>query len=92
MLCIIVSVHKIIYSVVPFYYIIMPFPSHFSLLSILLYSLKCNITSYVHACVQSCLTLCDPVDYSTPDSLIHGFFQGGILEWVAISYFRNITS
>ena len=28
---------------------------------------------------QSCLTLCDPVDYSPPDSSVHGIFQARIL-------------
>ena len=31
---------------------------------------------------QSCLTLCDPMDCSPPDSSIHGIFQARILEWV----------
>ena len=34
---------------------------------------------------QSCLTLCDPVDCSLPDSSVHGILQARILEWVAIS-------
>ena len=34
---------------------------------------------------HSCLTLCDPMDYSLPGSSVHGIFQAGILEWVAIS-------
>ena len=42
----------------------------------------------VHA--QSCLTLCDPMDYnSLPVSSVHGIFQARILEWVVISYFRG---
>ena len=40
--------------------------------------------------VQSCLTLCDPMDYSPPGSSVHGIFQARILEWVAISFFRGI--
>ena len=38
---------------------------------------------------QSCLTLCDPRDYSPPGSSVHGVFQAGILEWVAISFSRK---
>jgi len=34
---------------------------------------------------QSSLTLCNPLDYSLPGSFVHGLFQAGILEWVAIS-------
>ena len=33
---------------------------------------------------QSCLTLCDPKDYSLPGFSVHGVFQAKILEWVAI--------
>ena len=33
---------------------------------------------------QSCLTLCNPLDYSLPDSSVQGISQARILEWVAI--------
>ena len=39
--------------------------------------------------VQSCLTLCNPMDYSLPGSFTHGIFQARILEWVAISFSRG---
>ena len=35
--------------------------------------------------IQSCPTLCDPMDCSLPDSSIHGILQVRILEWVAMS-------
>ena len=38
---------------------------------------------------QLCLTLCNPMDCSLPDSSVHGISQGRILEWVAISYSRG---
>ena len=38
---------------------------------------------------QSCLTLCDPVHYSSPDSFVHGILQARILEWVAIPFSRG---
>jgi len=38
---------------------------------------------------QSCLTLCNPVDYSPPGSSVRGIFQARILEWVAISFSRG---
>ena len=38
---------------------------------------------------QSCLTVCDPTDWSLPGSSIHGIFQARILEWVAISFSRR---
>ena len=38
---------------------------------------------------QLCLTLCYPMDYSLPDSSVHGIFQARVLEWVAISFSRG---
>ena len=36
--------------------------------------------------LQSCLTLCDPIDGSPPDSPVPGILQVRTLEWVAISF------
>ena len=36
--------------------------------------------------LQSCLTLCDPIDGSPPGSSIPGILQARTLEWVAISF------
>ena len=36
--------------------------------------------------LQSCPTLCDPLDSSPPGSSVHGILQARTLEWVAISY------
>ena len=33
---------------------------------------------------QSCMALCNPMDYSLPGSSAHGLLQARILEWVAI--------
>ena len=41
-------------------------------------------------CVQSCLTLHDPMDYSQPGSSFHGIPQARVLELVAISYFKPV--
>ena len=38
---------------------------------------------------QSCLTLCNPMNYSLPGSSIRGIFQARILEWAAISFSRG---
>ena len=38
--------------------------------------------------LQSCPTLCDPMDSSPPGSSVSGILQARILEWVAISFFR----
>ena len=39
--------------------------------------------------IQSCPTLCNPMDYSIPGSSIHWIFQARVLEWVAISFCRG---
>ena len=36
--------------------------------------------------LQSCLTLCDPIDGSPPGSPVPGILQARPLEWVAISF------
>ena len=41
--------------------------------------------------LQLCPTHCDPVDYSPPDSSIHGIFQARILEWVAMPSGRGCS-
>ena len=43
----------------------------------------------VWVCALSCLTLCNPMDYSLPSSSVRGIFQARILEGVAISYSRG---
>ena len=39
--------------------------------------------------LQSCLTLCDPMDCSLPGSSVHGISQARILEWVAMPSSRG---
>ena len=36
--------------------------------------------------LQSCPTLCDPIDRSPPGSSVHGVFQARVLEWGAIAF------
>ena len=36
--------------------------------------------------LQSCPTLCDPIDASPPGSSVPGILQARILEWFAIAY------
>ena len=36
--------------------------------------------------LQSCPTLCDPMDCSPPGSSVHGIFQARALEWGAVAY------
>ena len=46
---------------------------------ILLYQICCLLA-------KSCLTLCNPMNSSPPDSSVHGISQARILEWIAISF------
>ena len=39
--------------------------------------------------IQSCPTLCDPMDCSLPGSSVRGILQAIILEWVTIPFFRG---
>ena len=55
---------------------------------------KCPAFSHIAAAaksLQSCLTLCDPMDSNPPGFPIPGILQA-ILEWVAISFSRGIFS
>ena len=51
-----------------------------------------SFTSLVKVVVtQSCPTLCNPMDYSPPDSSVHGILQARIQEWVAIPFSRGTS-
>ena len=41
--------------------------------------------------LQSCLTLCNPMDCSLPGSSIHGIFQARVLEWGAIAFSEEVA-
>ena len=45
-----------------------------------------NVTSAAAKSLQSCPTLCDPIDGSPPGSAIPGILQARTLEWLAISF------
>ena len=36
--------------------------------------------------LQSCPTLCDPMDCSLSGSSLHGIFQARVLEWIASAF------
>ena len=42
--------------------------------------------------LQSCSTLCDPIDGSPPGSAVPGILQARVLEWVAIAFSRHILN
>ena len=54
--------------------------------SSLLFLLRTLVIGFAAKLLQSCPTLCDPIDGSTPGSSVLGILQARILEWVAISF------
>ena len=48
--------------------------------------LQCMKVKSESEVVQSCPTLCDPMDCSLSGSSIHGLFQARVLEWGAIAF------
>ena len=56
-----------------------------------------NCIIYIYACMyakslQSCLTLCDSMDFSQPGSSVHGILQAGILGWIAVPSSRDLPN
>ena len=54
---------------------------------------KASLSNWQLLCVlitQLCPTLCDPMDCSPSSSSVHGISQAIILEWVAISFSRQL--
>ena len=51
-----------------------------------LHSSHMLVTATAAKSLQSCLTLCDPLDGSPPGSPVPGILQARTLEWVAISF------
>ena len=45
-----------------------------------------SATTATAKALQSCPTLCDPIDGSPPGSPVPGILQARTLEWVAISF------
>ena len=41
--------------------------------------------------LQSCPTLCNPMDCSLPGPCVHGIFQARVLEWVAIAFSAYVS-
>ena len=54
-----------------------------------------GIDQFYMACfvfiAQSCLPLCNPMNYSLPGSSAYGILQARILEWVTISFPRGFS-
>ena len=56
---------------------------------VVMYRYKKWIIKKAAKTLQSCLTLCNPVDFSLLGSSVHGILQARIPEWVAISFYRG---
>ena len=53
--------------------------------------LQCMKVKSESEVAQSRLTLRDPMDCSLPGSSVHGIFQAGVLEWVAIAFSKTMV-
>ena len=53
---------------------------------IFVYGVRMGSAAAAGKSLQSCLTLCDPIDGSPPGFPIPGILQARTLEWVAISF------
>ena len=45
-----------------------------------------------HEVTQSRPTLCESMDCSLPGSSVHGIFQAIVLEWIAISFSKDLPN
>ena len=45
-----------------------------------------NVAAAAAKSLQSCPTLCDPIDGSPPGSPVPGILQARTLEWIAVSF------
>ena len=50
----------------------------------------CMFLCVCAALLQSCLTLCNPIDCSPLDTSVHGILQTRTLEWVALPSSRGL--
>ena len=56
----------------------------------LLFNMLCAAAAAAKS-LQSCPTLCDPMDGSPPGSSVHGIFQARALEWVTIAFSKMLS-
>ena len=72
------------FTIIPFL-AFSPIPSYFPL------TFKCSLKEMKVKvlAIQSCLTLCGPMDCSPPGSSVHRILQARIVEWVAIPFCRG---
>ena len=61
-------------------------------LCIFIYAFFHLLSLDIHAkVIQSCPTLCDPMDCRLPGFSVHGILQARILEWVAYPFSRGYS-
>ena len=63
---------------------------HLCSLALCFQVLAFTLLACVHAkSLQSCPIFCDPMDWSLPDSTVHGILQARLLEWIAMPSSRG---
>ena len=60
-------------------------------MSLFLYDLVAAAAAAAAKSLQSCPTLCDPMDSSLPGSSIHGIFQARVLESGVITFSNDLA-
>ena len=73
---------------------LVPVPMNPSMSGLSFLTQQIYILCHVHErakSVQSCLTLCEPVDCNPPGSSVHGILQTWILKWVAMPSSRGFS-
>ena len=81
-----VSLHicKLVMHYVKFYCLVMV---EYIIFMVMVYDIFIHLAAAAAAkSLQSCPTLCDPIDGSPPGSALPGILQARTLEWVAISF------
>ena len=58
------------------------------MITVCICAIHTNTAAAAAKSLQSCPTLCDPIDGSPPGSTVPGILQARTLEWVAISFYN----
>ena len=79
-------IHIHVYRINYVYSFSYSFPLWFIIMEVYVYIHIYHAAAAAAKSLQSCPTLCDPIDSSPPGSTVPGILQARTLEWVAISF------
>ena len=79
----------------PFYYLFLPHVYEIILGGCCFSSSVENVFKFLFLCcclvAKTCLTLCDPLDYSLPGSSVYEISKARILQWAVISFSKEVS-